>query len=272
MLTKFSAHCLGIKTSTKNEYGEDVVVYADAGRFDGWLSYINYNLLENQGLDLTDITHECLVKSGIEFHIGDMIDGIYEIKFFQDDRRYTKLYLTELKDREPIPTEQIYEKGYVDGYDVGYGVGYEEGYEEGSPVKSVNGYIGDVILAAEDVGALPEDTPIPSLDGYATEEYVDNAVEGLASETYVDTAVAAVEAEIPSLDGYATETYVDAAVATEALARNAAIGEAISGVVQFDYQVVQTLPSSGIKGTIYLVPKTPDVRDIYDEYIWVNND
>ena len=35
-------------------------------------------------------------------------------------------------------------------------------------VHSVNGKAGHVVLTAEDVGALPLDTPIPSLDGYAT--------------------------------------------------------------------------------------------------------
>ena len=42
----------------------------------------------------------------------------------------------------------------------------------GTEVHSVNGKAGHVVLSAEDVGALPSDTPIPSLDGYATEEWV----------------------------------------------------------------------------------------------------
>lgn len=42
----------------------------------------------------------------------------------------------------------------------------------GTEVHSVNGKAGHVVLTAEDVGALPSDTPIPSLDGYATEEWV----------------------------------------------------------------------------------------------------
>lgn len=42
----------------------------------------------------------------------------------------------------------------------------------GTEVHSVNGKVGHVVLSAEDVEALPSDTPIPSLDGYATEEWV----------------------------------------------------------------------------------------------------
>lgn len=44
------------------------------------------------------------------------------------------------------------------------------------PVESVNGKTGAVVLSAEDVGALPADTVIPSTSGLATETYVNNAV------------------------------------------------------------------------------------------------
>lgn len=41
-----------------------------------------------------------------------------------------------------------------------------------SPVQSVNGKIGNVVLTAQDVHALPDSTVIPSLDGYATQTWV----------------------------------------------------------------------------------------------------
>ena len=44
------------------------------------------------------------------------------------------------------------------------------------PVDSVNGKTGAVTLTASDVGALPSTTVIPSTEGFATEDYVDNAV------------------------------------------------------------------------------------------------
>lgn len=107
----------------------------------------------------------------------------------------------------------------------------------GSVVKSVNNKTGNVFLTAEDVGALPDTTEIPSIEGLASEDYVDRAVENidltnyytrsetnnkfalkteipetshLASKTYVDTKVKNVEVD---LTGYATEDYVDAAIA-----------------------------------------------------------
>lgn len=45
--------------------------------------------------------------------------------------------------------------------------------------------------------------------------------------------------------------------------------EDVRSKIGMDAIVVDTLPDEGIKGVIYLVPKTtPDQEDIYDEYIW----
>ena len=49
------------------------------------------------------------------------------------------------------------------------------------PVDSVNGKTGVVVLSAEDVGALPSDTNIPSIEGLASESYVDKAVANLVN-------------------------------------------------------------------------------------------
>lgn len=50
-----------------------------------------------------------------------------------------------------------------------------------------------------------------------------------------------------------------------------AIGDAIAGVTQFDYEVVNELPATGVKGTIYLVAHTAETQNLYDEYLWINN-
>lgn len=49
----------------------------------------------------------------------------------------------------------------------------------------------------------------------------------------------------------------------------ASIAEAIAGVTQFDYEVVASLPATGVKGKIYLVANTGTGDNIYDEYIWM---
>jgi len=50
---------------------------------------------------------------------------------------------------------------------------------------------------------------------------------------------------------------------------DSAIATAIGEVTQFDYEIVQSLPQSGTKGVIYLVPNSGSGSNIYDEYIWI---
>lgn len=50
-----------------------------------------------------------------------------------------------------------------------------------------------------------------------------------------------------------------------------AINNAISGITGIDFQVVESLPGTGIKGVIYLVSNSGTGSNIYDEYIWVTN-
>lgn len=45
----------------------------------------------------------------------------------------------------------------------------------------------------------------------------------------------------------------------------------IAGIVQFDIVVVDSLPGSGVKGTIYLIPRTGSNNDVHDEYIWIES-
>ncbi len=82
-------------------------------------------------------------------------------------------------------------------------------------------------------------------------------------QSYVGDKFNTVEAEIPTKvsqltndSSYATETYVQ---------------EAIGDIAGITYSVVSTLPTTGEAGVIYLVPKTAETKDIYIEYIWVNN-
>lgn len=51
----------------------------------------------------------------------------------------------------------------------------------------------------------------------------------------------------------------------------ASIAAAIAGVTQYDYSIVEELPASGVKGTIYLVPDpNAEGQNIYDEFIWID--
>lgn len=79
------------------------------------------------------------------------------------------------------------------------------------------------------------------------------AVKGLAAAAYkaVDSAVSATSENVPTSKAVQT-----------------AINSAISGVTQFDVQVVTALPDTGVKGVIYLVKHEHSSGDTYDEYIW----
>lgn len=74
--------------------------------------------------------------------------------------------------------------------------------------------------------------------------------------TYKRSTVPTKTSELTNNSDYTTKAYVD---------------EAISGITGLKYEIVDTLPSTGETGTIYLVPKTAETRDIYNEYIWVNS-
>lgn len=86
-------------------------------------------------------------------------------------------------------------------------------------------------------------------DGAMTQKAVTDALGGKANSSHNHD------------DRYYTETEVDAK-----------ISDAISGVTQFDYEVFSSfddLPTTGEKGTIYLVACQHGSNDSYDEYVWV---
>lgn len=65
-----------------------------------------------------------------------------------------------------------------------------------------------------------------------------------------------------------TKNYVDGEFRTEAQVQQA-IDDALADVTGIDFQVVDTLPATGTKGVIYLVPVSQAAPNSYDEYIWL---
>jgi len=112
----------------------------------------------------------------------------------------------------------------------------------GGAVDSVNGQTGVVELDAEDVGALPDDTDIPSKTSDLTNDsgFITNTVNNLVSY-YLKT-----------------ETYTKSEV--DAL---------IAALTSIDFEFVSELPTTDISTTtIYLVPKTdPLLSNVKDEYV-----
>lgn len=101
-------------------------------------------------------------------------------------------------------------------------------------------------------------TPLYSTTGQNT----DGAMTQKATSDALDTK-ASVSANVSTFTndaGYQTSSQVSSAIA-------AAIGD----ITELEYQVVQELPVTGEKGTIYLISNSGTTPNVYDEYIWVSS-
>ena len=165
--------------------------------------------------DLLDVIKSC--PSGV-------IDDIYKIEYYIQgcntvyDAKFTKegdclkvvLPSSELEKLENgILMRRAYYKvsdsSYPDGY---YNLTFEDnmnvwlGGESSDPYERQ--YITDKELN-ETLEGYALKTEIPSLDGYATEQWVQS--QGYLTE-HQDLSSYALKSEIPSLDGYATESWI----------------------------------------------------------------
>ena len=103
--------------------------------------------------------------------------------------------------------------------------------------------------------------------GYQTETQVNQIIAGKGHQT-----AAQVKATVEGY-GYQTAAQVNTAITGKgyqtAAQVKAAINESLSGITGIDIQVVESLPTTGKKGVIYLVAHTHGNKDNYDEYVWV---
>lgn len=95
----------------------------------------------------------------------------------------------------------------------------------------------------------------------AANEYLNKA--GLSELVAKIQLKYATKAEIPTKTSDLTN---DSTYQTEAQVTDA-IAQAISGITNFSYEIVQTLPAEGVKGIIYLVANAESGS--YDEYVWI---
>lgn len=87
-----------------------------------------------------------------------------------------------------------------------------------------------------------------------------NGIAQTITSKAVDIAVPTNNNQLTNGAGYQTASEVQTA-----------INSAISGITGIDFQVVASLPATGIKGVIYLISNSGTGTNIYDEYIWVTN-
>ena len=91
-----------------------------------------------------------------------------------------------------------------------------------------------------------------------------NKLAGLENydDTSIQSRISANENAITTLNG---DTSVSGSVDKK-------IADAIAGITQIDFKIVSELPSTGLKGTIYLIRGTgTGTTQQYDEYIWLDN-
>lgn len=154
----------------------------------------------------------------------------------------------------------------------------------------VNGTALTPVAKAVDV-TVPTNTSDLTNDGdgnspFATKDYVDtnggkidviqvNGTTQPITNKTVNIPVPTNNNQLTNGAGYQTATDVNGLIAT-ALANGTdpytttsdaqgLIDDALAGITGIDFQIVTTLPASGVKGTIYLV----GTASPYDEYIWL---
>lgn len=125
---------------------------------------------------------------------------------------------------------------------------------------------------------------------FATEEYVAenggkidkitvNGTEQTITNKTVALTVPTAVSDLMNDSGFQTASDVSGAIST-ALANGSdpytttsdaqgLIDDALADITGIDFEVVQTLPQSGEKGVIYLVPNSGSGANTYDEYIWI---
>lgn len=145
-----------------------------------------------------------------------------------------------------------------------------------------------------DKSEVPTDAEIETLaQGVVDDSIADTGTGTIASKGYVDTNGGKIDSisidgttqtidanKNVALDLSAYAKVADVPTKTSDLTNDStfqtlaevtqAIDDAIAEVTQFDYEIVQTLPQSGTKGTIYLVEDTEN-PGTYIEWIWIEN-
>ena len=149
----------------------------------------------------------------------------------------------------------------------------------------------DALAARVDGLSIPEATSDLTNDGdgespFATQEYVaenggkidviqvNGTAQTITNKT-VNIPVPTDNSQLANGAGYQDATDVDGLIDTALAngsdpytttsAAQALIDDALADITGIDFQVVTTLPASGMKGTIYLV----GTASPYDEYVWI---
>lgn len=146
-------------------------------------------------------------------------------------------------------------------------------------VSAIEGYFTSG-KAKEAIKATQDGAGAVIADTYATKAAL-TQVEGDVANIEADvgelqTGLAGVkttaEAAMPKAGGAFTgPVTVQAPTAEANPATKKYVDDAIGNITEFDFQIVTELPTTGVKGVIYLIAHTHGEGDGYDEYIWVTD-
>ena len=105
-----------------------------------------------------------------------------------------------------------------------------------------------------------------------TEKAVNIDLSNYAKTTELNQVKATAEAAMPKAGGtFEGAIHVVAPTENTNPATKKYVDDAIGNITGVKFEIVESLPETGVAGTIYLVAHTHGEKDIYDEYIWVTD-
>lgn len=129
----------------------------------------------------------------------------------------------------------------------------------------------DGIAAGAQVNVL-EGVKVDGVDVEIVDKKVNIDLSSYAKTTEVEAVQAIADAAMPKAGGAFTGAITIQAPAEDMNpATKKYVDDAISGITEFEFSVVDALPQTGERGIIYLVAHAHGTGDIYDEYIWVTD-
>lgn len=120
-----------------------------------------------------------------------------------------------------------------------------------------------------DTGYITKD----ALSPYAKTENIPTKVSQLTNDAGYRNATEVENAIIAK--GYQTSTQVETAITAKGYQNSSqvqkAINTAMAEITGIDFKIVTSLPTSGVKGTIYLLSNGGGSKNSYDEYVYINS-
>ena len=113
------------------------------------------------------------------------------------------------------------------------------------------------------------------VDGVALdiqEKAVNIDLSGIAKKSELEQVKATAEAAMPKAGGtFEGAIHVIAPTENTNPATKKYVDDALGNITGIKFEIVESLPETGVAGTIYLVAHTHGEKDIYDEYVWVTD-